>query len=80
MLDVARANRLARFADMIWLPRSCPECDRTISPAEHPSPGSMSECPYCRTILVFDDELLLRLATLPEIRRYWIEVECAAQS
>lgn len=57
--------------------RLCPECQRIVSPTEEPRPDVLSQCPHCRTIVVFDEDLMLRPATLPEIRRYQLEAECA---
>lgn len=51
-----------------FLPRECPECDRIISPAEHPKAGDWAVCPRCKTMLVFIEGLLLRRATVQEKR------------
>ena len=51
-----------------FLPRECPKCDRLISPAEQPKPGDLAVCPLCDAVLIFEDGLLLRLATAQEKR------------
>ncbi len=51
-----------------FLPRECPRCERIISPATEPSVGDISICPLCDAALIYIEGLLLRIATLPELR------------
>ena len=53
----------------------CPYCQYNLSAASHhsdalPSVGDLSVCIECAQLLVFDDDLMLRIPTQKEYQKY----------
>ena len=68
LIEIMSRKRTGKTSDSVtyFLPRECPKCERIISPAHQPRIGDMAICPLCDAVLVFIDDLLLRLATVEE--------------